>query len=258
MDSKECRGINAGAFHVILANMIALKDRGFIADLTRDLEVWNQAIYGYRTQVLAERTNGLSRQAAPGTVKEVKVRTTMTYIVEIESTWELTESKAAFRHITYDYWLELDKKNQIIGGSWISFDRPDFLWNRTIPEFDDYFEPLKQLYLKSIGVDTHSEEDQISIVHGKIHGLKWKIKKQFFSRVKANVTGRLETQTNQLKLVAKDQYGQTLNERVLTLDQSGSFKGTLSFNKRLVKTLYLIGLDEAGNEILVVQKDLSS
>ena len=126
-----------------------------------------------------------------------------------------------------------------------------------MPEFDDYFEPLKRLYLQSIGVDTGTEDKEITIVNGKLHGLEWRIKEQWFSRAKANVVGQLETEANELKLVAKGKDGQVVGERTLALSQAGHFKGTLSFNKRLVKTLYLIGLDARGKEVLMVQKHLS-
>ena len=83
MESAECRGINPGAFHIILANKIAIRDEGFIADVTRDLEVWNQAVFGYRSKVISERTSNFSPMAAPNTVKELRVVTVMDYTIEI-------------------------------------------------------------------------------------------------------------------------------------------------------------------------------
>ena len=50
----------------------------------------------------------------------------------------------------YEYALELDAHNNIVGGSWISFERPDFIWKIEKPKFKGYFKRLKRLYRKSL------------------------------------------------------------------------------------------------------------
>lgn len=148
-DNGDCEDTNAGAFHIVIANQIALKDEGFIADVTRDLEVWNQAVHGFDTRILSEKI-GASEKAAKGTVKEVTVLTRMHYTVEIHHSWNETSAENSNYTKEYKYTLELDKDGKIIGGEWISEDRPDFLWNQAIPEWDGFFAPLEDIYNAAI------------------------------------------------------------------------------------------------------------
>jgi hypothetical protein len=143
----ECRDMNAGSFHLLLTNEIGLKQEGFIADVTRDTEVWNQPVNSYRSEVL-EQKEGASEGAAPGTVKEVTVRTRMSYTVEYASQTSPLGSRE--KTTTYEYALELDKDGKIIGGRWISEDHPDFAWRESKPEFMGYFLALKKLYNQSL------------------------------------------------------------------------------------------------------------
>ena len=50
-----CADINPGAFHVIIANEIE-EDRGFIIDITRDQEVWNQPVFAYEASEISKRS----------------------------------------------------------------------------------------------------------------------------------------------------------------------------------------------------------
>ena len=54
---------------ILLCKSIGLKDESFIIDITRDQEVWNQAIQSYSSEIL-EGFDGASEGTAPGTVKE--------------------------------------------------------------------------------------------------------------------------------------------------------------------------------------------
>ena len=150
VNSSKCRDTNAGAFHMVLTNQIALLDEGFIADVTRDLEVWNQPVHGYDSKVIKE-TLGASRGAARGTVKEIEIVTHMYYTVEVGTSWYfLDDYDQSESVLTYHYTLELNKNNEIIGGEWISDERPDFLWKQTTPEFSGFFKQLEEIYNKSI------------------------------------------------------------------------------------------------------------
>jgi len=140
---RECRDTNAGAFHVVLANLLA-RGEGFIADVTRDLEVWNQPVYAFSTQVIREQAP--SAGAAPGTDREVVVQTTIRYGMEIEANWEPLGLNQSSASRTYVYRLELDLTGKIIGGDWLTDDRPDFLWAESKAEFVGYFGALGELY----------------------------------------------------------------------------------------------------------------
>ncbi|MEI6399677.1 MAG: hypothetical protein WCO71_12985, partial [Pseudomonadota bacterium] len=97
-DSDECRDTNAGSFHIVITNQIGMRNEGFVADVTRDYQVWNQPVNGFSSEVIAD-FSGLPAitaalgesyltQAAPGTVRVVQIKTMMNYVVETGSTYE--------------------------------------------------------------------------------------------------------------------------------------------------------------------------
>eukprot|EP00128_Syssomonas_multiformis_P017358 Colp12_sorted_trinity150504_noHs@23485 len=157
-NATECLDTNAGAFHLVLTNMIAKHRMGFVADVTRDAEVWNQPVAGYKTFVLAER-NYASPDAAHGTKKEIDVETLMYWGKELSASWLPTG--CFLRTKNYLYTLELDSKGRIIGGRWsdnpiedITEDRPDFLWYESAPKFYQPFDALEKLYNKATSAST--------------------------------------------------------------------------------------------------------
>ena len=154
INSSECRDTNAGAFHIVLTNQIALMNQGFIVDITRDAEVWNQGVYQYNSQIEKERlidaTEVKAENAAPGTVKIVTVSTQMYYVNEVDHSWQGGDDPEAEAIKYYRYNLELNAKGEIIGGEWLTRKRPDFLWKQTLPKFARPFRALKKLYERSI------------------------------------------------------------------------------------------------------------
>jgi hypothetical protein len=153
----ECRDVNAGAFHVVLSNQIGVLGRSFVADVQRDREVWNQPVFGFESQIVSEN-NSASPGASPGTVKEIVLKTTMSYVSEISASWSDTSSfwSDTIQRETYDYRLELNSAGAIIGGEWISYNRPDFLWDMNRVTFSERFQALKNIYLSSISRPTES------------------------------------------------------------------------------------------------------
>lgn len=143
-----CRDTNAGAFHVVLANMIGVRGQGFVIDKTRGDQVWNQPVWKFETEV--ESTSGPSEGAAPGTVEEVTVTSEVTWGVEVVPHWDALGDESPSHTATYRYRLELNKAGDIIGGEWMTEDRPDFMWTQEAPKFEGYFAPLKQIYEASI------------------------------------------------------------------------------------------------------------
>ena len=146
-DSDDCADINAGSFHLILANEIGRKKQGFVIDVTRDIEVWNQPVNSYESKVTSD-SKEVGATAAAGTVRELTLETSMVYTVESDSSMEAIGSLEETK--TYQYILELDSNNHIIGGRWISDDRPDFIWRQSKPNFRGYFTKLKSLYDKAL------------------------------------------------------------------------------------------------------------
>jgi hypothetical protein len=135
----KCRDTNPGALHLVMASMLGKTDplqrKGFVADVTRDSEVWNQAVTGYKVisseivPFVAE-TDTAAAYRAPGTASLVHVKAKMFYIGEI--TPHKSPRKTNFAGYTkamdLEYTLELDAEGVIIGGEWISKDVPDFIW----------------------------------------------------------------------------------------------------------------------------------
>jgi hypothetical protein len=124
--------LNAGAFHIVMTNMLGLRQEGFVADVDRYREVWNQPVVAYRSKVLA---HGLKphKEAAEGTTQELRILTEFTYVNEVEKvTWDVVHGTKNQILTTREfvYRIELNSRNEIIGGAWESDDRPDFLWNR--------------------------------------------------------------------------------------------------------------------------------
>ena len=147
----ECRDTNAGAFHVVLTNQLGIMKQAFVADVTIDLEVWNQPVHGFKSKVVS-RNDGASPGAARGTVAEVTIETKMMYSVEVGANWDALNGtlSQANRIKTYSYRVELNAGGEIIGGAWISEDRPDFLWQQEKPEFEGYFSKLSDLYSAAV------------------------------------------------------------------------------------------------------------
>ncbi len=126
---KGCRGVNAGTLHVILANQLGVLKRGFIADVDRGKEIWNQPVYAFQSEIVG--TSG---------PRSVVVRTTMFYGDELKkSTFEPQMPTRGVKYAKqfYKYSIEMDEAGNIIGGSWMSEARPGFLWQHEMADFKD-------------------------------------------------------------------------------------------------------------------------
>lgn len=144
--SSECSDVNAGAFHIVLANQIGLLKKAFIADHSRLSEVWNNPIYQFESKIISRSRPRIGN--APGTVERVLVRSTVRFTNELRSpSWDAVGDTPGFRWFDsyYTYWLELNESGEIIGGSWYNWDRPDFLWTRDIESFSTYYSRLTEL-----------------------------------------------------------------------------------------------------------------
>lgn len=142
-NSPDCKDINAGAFHVVISNMLGIHGRGFVADIDRYNDVWNQPITSYSSSLVGEEAITASDTAA-GIARKVRIKTKMTYGEELKF---YTPALAAtgirnfvskepvtgtvhqeFRSKPYEYILEIDAAGKIVGGTWVTDTRPDFMW----------------------------------------------------------------------------------------------------------------------------------
>jgi hypothetical protein len=128
-EEKDCvNDLNAGAFHLVLANRMGLDGKTFIGDLERFQQVWNHPFTSYQSQITGQ--SGAKNYSAFGTAKVIQVRTTLNYVDENGHDWQpvIDTPKQEYKSITYDYELDIDSSGKIIGGEWRSKLRPDFLW----------------------------------------------------------------------------------------------------------------------------------
>ena len=160
-EREECADVNAGAFHVVLVNMISKYSKGFVADVDRFNDVWNQPIIGYDSEVSEEANVPLSSYRQ-GVERKIRVVTKMHYGDELDFYSAADAESGDINFVSkkpvtgtphqlitsreYEYYLELDSDNKIIGGEWISESRPDMLWMKTADEkFRDGKFPLEGL-----------------------------------------------------------------------------------------------------------------
>lgn len=142
-NSPDCRDVNAGAFHVVITNMLGILGKGFVADIDRYGDVWNQPITNYKTSVAGEE-QVTPEHRSHGVERRIKIQMQMTYGEELKFfTPELAATGAqnfvsklpvtltpAQKHLSknYSYIVELDANGNVIGGEWLSSTRPDFMW----------------------------------------------------------------------------------------------------------------------------------
>lgn len=163
-ESFECRDVNAGAFHIIITNMIGIHGKGFVADIDRFNDVWNQPIASYESEIMGEESVD-STLSMLGVSRKMRIKFKMTYGEELKFYTPELEAQGyrnfvskepvtmtdhqKFLSRNYEYFLELNDKGQIIGGEWISQTRPDFMWlyGRS-GQFKNY--PIPLAHLKNI------------------------------------------------------------------------------------------------------------
>lgn len=158
---SECEDVNAGAFHIVLASMIGINSQGFIADVDRFNDVWNQPVTSYISEVVGD-VAVTPKDLKNGIERKVQLKTVMTFSEELifynaedaaegylgfVSKEPVTSTPAqTFTSKNYEYVLELNKNGEIIGGEWISETRPDMLWLKAKdPKFNSSKFPLEGL-----------------------------------------------------------------------------------------------------------------
>jgi len=107
--------INAGVFHVTLANWIGRKKHPIAMDRTPGWEIWNYPVYAYK-----------SSWARRGKFR-ADVRTNIGYIDMTERPYDKAPVRPQF--LRFHYQLYLNEHDQIVGGNyyWDS-DQIDLLW----------------------------------------------------------------------------------------------------------------------------------
>lgn len=143
---KGCNDVNPAALHIIMANRLGITKNGFIADIDRFKQVWNHVAVKFESKVL--KYTKAQSGSAPGTYRSVQIESVVHYTggVEPKKLPILGTENAKWDLKTYKYTLDLDVKGKIIGGSWDSKQRPDFLWVKDKETFEDnYYGPIQSL-----------------------------------------------------------------------------------------------------------------
>ncbi len=138
--------LNAGAFHIIMTNRIGLQGEGIIMDVERWDQVWNQPVIAYRAQVMGEFRP--SQTAARGTVRELRLSTQVWYVNETDNLWNPVHGTQNQKNDSkvFQYRVELNARDEIIGGTWESDERPDFIWQKAkVETFSGYFANINDL-----------------------------------------------------------------------------------------------------------------
>lgn len=137
-NTPDCADMNAGAFHLAITNMIGLNNMGFVVEVDRYKDVWNQPLGQYESKIVGERNtwNG---------GRMVRMKTTITYGEELNTLDPAHREREGgfmsmdpvtgtdqqtFTSKHYEYSVELNSRGEITGGVWHTETRPDFIWTK--------------------------------------------------------------------------------------------------------------------------------
>lgn len=132
--------LTAVAFHAVLTNKLGLRGESFIADVDRFKEVWNHPILSYESTI--------QKMTATPAGKTAIITTKLSYIDVVErNSWESLPDVISYMTVKYE--LKIDRLGNMVSGSWISRERPDFVWTVTRPEvFTGYLSGVQMLIKK--------------------------------------------------------------------------------------------------------------
>ncbi|KAJ0392632.1 hypothetical protein P43SY_010010 [Pythium insidiosum] len=139
------RDVGPGFFHIATTNMLGLLNTTYVADVTAGSEVWNQPIRGY--EILEQRPMTLEDGAKQffntatypfnsAATKLIYVRMRLDWILESTQNGPHVPGLVDYytRRHQYEYVLETDNANNILGGEWVGNakrNHPDFMWFAT-------------------------------------------------------------------------------------------------------------------------------
>ncbi|NRA67806.1 MAG: hypothetical protein HRU19_25215 [Pseudobacteriovorax sp.] len=124
--NPKCNDTNAGGFHLALVHQIAKLRQGFILDKTRDAEVWNRPVFAYHSVIESKRAP--SPNAAETAIEEYVLHTDVEVTEMAQPNIRPLRGANVVKTLSYRYTIEVDKEGKVVGGAWLSWQRPDFLW----------------------------------------------------------------------------------------------------------------------------------
>jgi len=181
-----CFSINPAAFTIAITNQIGIRKKNLVFDPDSNGQIWNQPAYGYKMGfyniITGNSCEGMScsiitiedvkntsddnsdkylkfllKNKGPNTKFFAGMTMKMDFIFENDPLHEdkiLTDNKTT-KH--YQYILELDENNKIVGGEWINNSHPIFIWSfdehekiNTEETIDGSMSSLKNIHLSAI------------------------------------------------------------------------------------------------------------
>ncbi|KAG4037360.1 hypothetical protein PC123_g27074 [Phytophthora cactorum] len=137
------RDLNPGYFHIAATNLLGLLNTTFIIDRDAGTEVWNHPVVGFKVyeqttmtpEKAAQTFYGLQEYPWNNASKSiVYTKSRLSWINDTYTDGGLVASGLNENFTVgadYDYLLELDEGEEIIGGEWLNESNdihPDFLW----------------------------------------------------------------------------------------------------------------------------------
>lgn len=148
--NPDCADMHPGLWHTVVVNKLGMRNQSLIMDAMWDYEVWNQPLLAYSISYFnpadPEKTGATFKTVmktraefasdpnakfrAPLTKYIVGVNMEVEYLSENSPTHDETDSSENDERVkvTYVYDLELDEAFNIIGGEWLQYAHPDFIW----------------------------------------------------------------------------------------------------------------------------------
>ncbi|KAJ3077433.1 hypothetical protein HK102_005243 [Quaeritorhiza haematococci] len=142
--NPECRDLTPDVFHILTTNLIGKYQSTFIVDHDATAPVWNQPVRAYqiREQVKMSLEDGARRffntdyyPFNEHARSLVATRMRLWWMLESEEDGSVLNKPGGVstytRAMDYEYVLEVDENDEIVGGEWIRNSRhnhPDFLW----------------------------------------------------------------------------------------------------------------------------------
>jgi hypothetical protein len=148
--SADAFDTNPGTWHMAVVNQLGVAGRSLVMDATYDYEVWNQPVVGYEYRYFNPQAMRLAPTLKDATVtrsaytrdrfEQYRSRDAASYVGIVMQVSYMVETEPKHRSsdgpssddantVTYQYDLELDAADKIIGGEWFTGKaHPDFLW----------------------------------------------------------------------------------------------------------------------------------
>ena len=130
--SPACRDSNPMSFHLALGKVLS-KGQSFVIDINPTTETINQPAVGYSLTFSNKRfIQSDYKEAASNATQLVDVKVDFYYTLETlvgKESFTPKQMADLIKTIVYEYTLELDDQNKIVGGEWARGSNvPDFLW----------------------------------------------------------------------------------------------------------------------------------